>query len=314
MIYCLIPTLSFTQVIDNTASFRDIKSGNYIRFHYDNDFFTATDYYYTQGINIEYVHPSLIKNPVSKILVRFKDDHIKYGMAVEHIAFTPTSIRHNEILSHDRPFAAFVLLKSFSSSVDTSHRQRITAAFSIGIIGQAAFGEGMQKTIHHWLKNIEPLGWQNQIHNDVIVNYELNHEKQIYSSDHFVSLNSNLMIEAGTLVDEMSAGFTVTAGKYTPPFSGAEKKDGNNFQLYFYNQPLLRFNGYDATLQGGMLNHASPYTLSADEITRITFRDNFGIILTTGKLYLEYYQSFLTKEFNSGRTHRWGGIKIGLAF
>ena len=56
------------QIIDPTVTFKTIHHKSYLRFYYDNDFFTKTDYYYTQGITVEYVHPSLRKNPVTKIL------------------------------------------------------------------------------------------------------------------------------------------------------------------------------------------------------------------------------------------------------
>ena len=64
------------QIIDNTPSFKN--SGNtYIRFQYDNDFFTKTDEYYTQGIHVELVDPSLKKNPLSNLLLSLKNSDKK---------------------------------------------------------------------------------------------------------------------------------------------------------------------------------------------------------------------------------------------
>ena len=72
--------------------------------------------------------------------------------------------------------------------------------------------------------------------------------------------------------------------------------------------------GYDATLQGGLFNKESPYVIPDSKITRATLQNNFGIVMRIKKLYLEYSQSFLTDEFDSGGNHRWGGIRIGCAF
>tara|TARA_R110000868_G_scaffold77551_7_gene221901 strand:+ start:580 stop:783 length:204 start_codon:yes stop_codon:yes gene_type:complete len=45
------------QKIDNLVSFRDIKSTNYFRFNYDNDYFAASDKNYTQGYSFVLVSP-----------------------------------------------------------------------------------------------------------------------------------------------------------------------------------------------------------------------------------------------------------------
>lgn len=308
---CLLPLLSVAQRIDNTAAFRDISGERYIRLHYDNDFFTASDFYYTQGYSFEVVHPALRKNPLTNALIRLKNGTTKYGLAFDHFGFTPTDIGRRDILFNDRPFASCLMLKTFAISVDTVRQSRLSAVLSTGAIGPVAFGEGMQTTIHRWINGVKPRGWRHQIQNDVIINYELNHEKQIYQYKNFFLLATNAQVRVGTLSDKAQIGLTLMAGKLNSPFLTSGSK--NRFQLYFYNQPLLGFIAYDATLQGGLFNRANPYTLSASELNRVTFQDNFGIVLKTRKVYLEYYQSILTREFKSGMPHRWGGFRIGLS-
>jgi hypothetical protein len=46
--------LLFSQTSDSTAIPKKLES--YIRFKYDNDFFSATDRYYTQGIQLSVIH------------------------------------------------------------------------------------------------------------------------------------------------------------------------------------------------------------------------------------------------------------------
>ena len=76
----------------------------------------------------------------------------------------------------------------------------------------------------------------------------------------------------------------------------------------------MTFVGYDATLQGGLFNKSSPYTIRAMDLSRIKVENNFGVLFTFRKLFLEYFQTIMTKEFKKGNFHRWGGIKIGLSF
>jgi len=47
--------LSTAQVIDNAALYRNMLSDKSIRLHYENDYFSASDLYYTQGINLEII-------------------------------------------------------------------------------------------------------------------------------------------------------------------------------------------------------------------------------------------------------------------
>ncbi|MFN0047882.1 MAG: lipid A deacylase LpxR family protein [Cytophagales bacterium] len=303
-----VSTPIFSQKIEHLASIRSMNSHSYGRIHYENDWFSGFDQYYTQGINLECVNPVLKSNPINVVLLKLPKSTLKYGLAFDHNGYTPTSIRSDGILYGDRPFAATFVVKSFSISIDTVSRSSISAGLSVGIIGSAAIGKQMQSTIHGWIGGTQPQGWQHQIQNDLAVNYEINHEKLLINTN-FFSLNSNAQIKIGSLSDKLQAGFTFTLGKFNSVLAGNAMK--NQFQMYIYSQPLVNFVGYDATMQGGLFNSNRPYTLKADEIERIVFQNNFGAILKFKKLYLEYHQTIITKEFSQGLYHRWGGIKIG---
>ncbi|MBK8362780.1 MAG: DUF2219 family protein [Bacteroidetes bacterium] len=102
-----------------------------------------------------------------------------YGLSIEHNVFTPSSIRHDEILYGDHPFSAFLLLKSYVRSYDSKSGSVVSSSISLGFIGPAAFGKEMQTSIHTWLENLLPLGWDHQIRNDFLLNYQLNYERMI---------------------------------------------------------------------------------------------------------------------------------------
>ena len=106
------------------------------------------------------------------------------------------------------------------------------------------------------------------------------------------------------------------AGNFTDPYksNNRTKKEIKKFRYYLYGQTETSIIGYDASLQGGLFNHSSPYTISSGNITRVTFQGDYGIVVSFRKIYLEYCQSYLTKEFSTGKFHRWGGIRIGSGF
>ncbi len=302
------------QRIDNTASFRQTGSDTFIRLHYDNDLFTGTDYYYTQGYALEVINPALRKNPLTQLLIKRKRSQTQYGLTFEHTGFTPTSIQSNAIRVGDRPFAAAILLKSSGTSTDTLRRVRIVSVLSTGVMGPVALGSEIQTALHRLTNGIEPHGWQYQIQNDVILNYTFSYEKQLYAYRHALSVSALGQAQVGTFSDRLQTGVVVMAGWFNSPFGPTSNRSRLPVQLYVYAQPIVSLVGYDATLQGGLFNRSSPYVIQPGQLTRTTLQTNVGAVFTYKKLYLEYYQSALSREFDTGLSHRWGGVKIGVSF
>ncbi len=301
---------SLAQPINTADSYRIISGSKYTRFYYDNDFFTSTDGNYSQGINLEIVNPGLRKFPLTKLLVSIGSGVKKYGIAFEHLAYTPTSIRNEEIIIGDRPFAACFYLKTFKLSSDTVRNMLFSSALDAGVIGKNAGGEWMQKTIHRNLNNIEPLGWDNQVKNDIILNYDITFEKALMPYSKGVMFSSISKLSAGTLRDNFGSGFSVMAGKFDNPFF-TNTNSGNDFQYKIYSSTLITLIGYDASLQGGLFNNDSPYTIAAKDISRLVVSSEAGITIQFKKLSAEYFQVIKSREFNTGEYHRWGGIRIG---
>lgn len=306
------------QAIDNTASFRMVNADAYIRFQYENDFFTAKDYYYTQGINLEVVHPSFTKFFLNKILVAPKADSHQFGISIEHNGYTPTSITYDGILYGDRPFTAALMFKNFSMSANAVKRRRITTSLTLGVIGPAAGGYWMQSTIHRWVNDVQPLGWKYQIQNDVIVNYEASIEKNWVRSQERILVNTFAAARIGTLNTKLSSGLVIMAGRIHPRITSIFAPNENavassrKFNFHFYIQPMINLVGYDATLQGGLFNASSPYTIPAGDVERFTFQINGGLVISAGSVYLEYFRTYISKEFETGLDHKWGGVRVGV--
>jgi hypothetical protein len=316
LVFGLVFTLSgqaIAQAITNTSVERDIHRDKYLRLNYGNDFFTKTDFYLTQAINLELLHPSLGRSLVYKVFYRPKNWETRYGVAIEHDAYTPVYYERKEIQYGDRPFEGALFLKIFMLNTDLKKKQRITSSLSAGVIGPASGAKQMQVFIHENTPNIVPQGWDNQVQNDVVLNYEFTYQKQVFAIDHFLLATADGVARLGSLNTKANIGFTLMAGYFDSPFATLNIK-GEKIRFYAYDHPELNIVGYDATLQGGLFNHTSQYTITTNDVQRLVFRNNWGIVVQFGKVYLEYYQFFTTKEFRSGTDHRNGGIQIGFAF
>lgn len=304
-----LPLVLFGQRIDNTLSYRDIGTDRYFRFNYDNDFFSASDLYYTQGYSLELATPWLRKNPLNTLFIKPDGSTIINGIALEKSGFIPTDITADEILYGDRPYAATITLKSFLVATDTVAKQRLASSLTIGMIGPAAFGDEMQTAIHEWIDDDIPMGWQYQIKNDLIINYELSFEKQLVRLTDFAAVTSHTKARLGTLNTSLATGFTIALGLLNSSYS--DKGNNKKFQIYIYSHPMGALVGYDATMQGGVFNSKNPYTIPSSGIERFTLQNDYGLVMRYNSFYFEYSQAVLTREFKTGNSHRWGGFKIG---
>lgn len=306
-----IPALVAGQKIDNTASFRELQSDRYFRFNYDNDYFASSDANYTQGYSFELVSPAISKNPVNRLFLRPANDRLQTGVSIEHIGYSPNNIKSAAIQYGDRPFAAAIMLKSFTIATDTLRHSRLVSSLNLGLLGPGAFGKEMQVAIHEATGNPIPMGWQHQIRNDVVVNYEISYEKQLLDWQYF-RLQTNNTVRLGTLFTNTSVGVNGVLGLINAPYASSKNK--KRFCLYAYSQPMVTVVGYDATLQGGLFNRKSPYTVNDREINRLTAQHTYGFVLQTKTLFFEYTRTAITREFSSGTAAKWGGIRIGFGF
>src|ERR1044071_10115198 len=85
-LFLSLPFITYGQAIDNTLAYKQLQGDRFIRFNYENDYFSARDRFYTQGIVIEYAHPLLAKNPVNMLFPRVGDKAV-YSISVEQDAY-----------------------------------------------------------------------------------------------------------------------------------------------------------------------------------------------------------------------------------
>lgn len=286
-----------------------------VRFTYDNDFFSATDRYYTQGVRLEYIAPVFQKSPVNYMLVKDKNAQLFCGMALERDGFTPGSIRIDTIPAGNRPYAATSFLSGFAISVNKDLNTRITSQLDLGIIGPASGGKEEQTAIHNAINGLPPLGWQYQVANDAVVNYTFQYEKGVINQEH-IQLAGLTQARLGTLFTDASAGVLIRAGWMNDYFSNlgiTTQSDSRKFQVYGFAKAIGKAVGYNASMQGGLFNK-SVYTLAPDEINRVVATGFYGLVIAYRRFQLEYTKAHITKEFKNGTSHGWGHCAISFCF
>jgi lipid A 3-O-deacylase len=294
-----------------------------VRINFDNDIFDNTDRYYTNGIRFDFVSPALKQSPLSWCMVPYWGHAVNYyGISIGQNMYTPYTTKVGGIHQGDRPYAAYLFLGSFKISNDASNKFRQTSEIDIGVIGPSSFGDFVQKSFHSSVPtNNEPLGWEYQIQNDLVLNYNLTFEKGLVSTRR-IEFNLNALGDLGTLYTNMGGGFLFRTGIMNSYFdsygysnSKLNKAKGySKFQVFLFITSLGKLVGYDATLEGGMLNKSSIYTLSSKDISLLTYQGSIGLTIAYAGLRLDLEQFLLSPEFHGGELHKWGhiGITIGM--
>ena len=277
----------------------------------DNDLFDYTDHYYTSGQSLELFHPAISMSPFTYLLPSLKASYNYFSISLFQNLYTPLFLTRDYILTGDRPFASYLCIGHRKYSLQPDRLMRLETHLDLGIIGPGSLGKISQDIFH----TDTPVGWMYQVDNDFVFNYFLRFEQGIFHKKNF-DMAYYVGGQAGSLYDNLVGGVFLQAGKTngryqslfltTPANSLYKKRIRFYFNLDLENKMVL----YDATLQGGMFNLNSVYTILDENMKRYVFTGRAGFGIGLGPLSVEAEQVFLTPEFDGGKHHFWFRIKI----
>jgi hypothetical protein len=280
--------------------------------NFDNDIFSYTDRYYTNGVTLGYAAPSFAVMPVSKLLpLAGRTNVSSASISLHHAMYTPFTTKTPPSLMNDRPYASTLFVRYSLLSENTEKGITLSSSIDLGVMGEAALGSFFQKTVHAGVpNNDEPLGWETQIGNDVVLNYNINVFKDLLRIRNF-ELLSRASIQLGTLYTRAGSGFDFSIGRISQPANKRTLRPHSQKWQYGVKGGLeLRFTGYDATLQGGWFNKNNIYALKPEEIERLTALLHLGFYTRFHNFGLNISQHFLSPEFKEGKKHLWGQISL----
>jgi len=277
-----------------------------------NDATFRTDYYFTQGISANLVHPDLRKSPVNKILLGNKKRGLHYyGLKVAYDGFTPLSIEDQNIRYGDRPYAAYIYATQYKIQMNAIKKQRLTSGLDLGFMGPGAGTRAFQTKVHEWLDAPAPQGWQYQVKTDLVLGYNAVYEKGLISRFKAAELIGTAGASLGTLYTHAQTGLLLRTGKMNGYFQNlgiAHRQNRINLQRFqFYAQGRVngKLVGYNATLQGGLLNRNSVYTIKAPDIKRTVLQKSAGLVGAYKGICFESSVVWLSPEFRNGRSHKY---------
>ena len=285
-----------------------VNPSTYFCVSFDNDIFTNTDRYYTNGIRFDLIDPGFNRSFLTRLMIPSKGPARNYyGISLVHRMYTPWDPHLDTITPGERPFSSYFYLGFNRVSNTLGKRYRQMSALNIGLIGSAAQGEMLQEAIHI----TELSGWKYQISNDIILDY-LFHSEAALIRRRSIEIGAWANARAGTLYDQISIGPYLITGIYDPTYvdqitegtwgiSNPESDRAQCFVFYRFRTTLV---GYDATLQGGIFTR-SEYTLSTDQIRHVTFEHNLGLAAAYKWVSFQAEYTRLSPEYDGCESHEW---------
>lgn len=279
---------------------QNVNEAAFIKLSEDDDFLNfrgdGTDRAYTSGFKLElyYTRNSTPLFPGNLLLkISGKSENL-YGWGLTQNIYTPNKIDKSDIQYGDRPYCGLTYLSHMLISSDKEKKQKLTTILSLGLIGKYSFAGQIQTSVHRLIKYQQPMGWDNQIRTDIIINYGILYEHLLFSPTPNLEIIGNISGNAGTLYNNMGLGVQFRTGLFNnyftnyehPAFKPAiENSSIRKFQFFFYMKTQGTVVMDDATLQGGFFSrNSSPYVISKDSISRFFLQYEYGIIIAKNVL------------------------------
>ncbi len=171
-----IKILFLIMLIVNTLAFADDKADDsswelyHMKIFFENDIFAQTDNQYTSGekINLTY-HVENPTAPIYDLLISSGSaSDIFTSFSFANQIYTPEDLLTSKLILDDRPYAGWTYLEAgiHKSTKDSLN----TILLKVGMVGPSSQSENIQKQIHELSGSDEPMGWNNQLKDELGVN------------------------------------------------------------------------------------------------------------------------------------------------
>lgn len=241
------------------------------------------DYYYTDGIYFGFCYVTdpkkfkwLKKTIIKKMINTFE---------LRQDIYTPRSGSVQAL--EDRPFTGYLAL-TFNKYIFSQKNNLVELGTSIGTIGPNALGKDLQTTYHSIFGFYNVEGWDTQLRNELSLNFNALLLKPIIKGSkekRFFNLDGYTKAQLGNAFTNISLGGLLRLGSAENNWNSShwrarisrtnDAAPVLDHELYFFYEPLVTLQAYNATIQGGMfIKNKGPVT---GDIKPFVFTNQIGI-------------------------------------
>ncbi|MBC2606617.1 lipid A deacylase LpxR family protein [Pelagicoccus albus] len=173
----------------------------------DNDFPAGTDEHYTAGTEFDFAYRPWYD----------EDEKAVYHqtLALGQWIFTPENVDAIEVIENDRPFAGWTYLRYGQHRTD--QRSVKSWQLTLGLVGPSSFAEDIMRSIHKLTDNRMPLGWRNQLSDELGVALERSEIRRLhvwnFADERGLELASFNRFALGNVDTSLTQGFQLRYGR-----------------------------------------------------------------------------------------------------
>ena len=191
--------------------------GSEIQIFIENDSFSGSDQYYTNGIKIGGGIPAdkvnklftFTPNTLLDVITDGASNH--FGLFIGQNLYTPRNITIAAAQPNDRPWAAWAYIGAVAQSVKEDRMH--TVEFDLGFVGSPALGRQVQTFWHDYVVDAaEPKGWGNQIRAEPGILLTYLHKRR-YGDSNGIQFVPHAGLSIGTIMTLARAGGIVRFGQ-----------------------------------------------------------------------------------------------------
>lgn len=194
--------------------------------------FEHTDGDYTQGLRFNWSYvpgcapkwmgewgekhlPSLGESLRHLVYEQEVSADVRYAVEFGHMIFTPNDINESQPILDDRPYAGLLFGGLSYAIVDnqgnTARRQH-QFELQLGVVGPISQAEQSQKIVHSVMRGQQPHGWDNQVRNEPVMQFNYTFQRRFVSPDGHFDVIPGVAIAAGSVFDYAAINGVVRVG------------------------------------------------------------------------------------------------------
>ncbi len=199
----------------------DQESWELFRFnlYFENDLFSTSDNQYSSGEKFNFIYH--VENPQSTfydlLFLDLGEEDVYMSFSLANMIFTPEDLSQTGLIVDDRPYTGWTYVEA---SLHKSSASRLHSLYlQIGYVGPNSKAEEIQTAIHEMTDSEPPMGWDNQLSNELGVNLRYIH-KWRFAPEPLFNVETAFVPfvegDLGNIIVQASAGMSMRVGWNIP--------------------------------------------------------------------------------------------------
>lgn len=295
-----------------------------LRIYEDDDFFNVwgrgTDRGYSNGSQVGYLYmkkkPSVFLD--KWILPTAGANAINvFEWDLMQVMITPNQIADSSFIPSDFYYAGALFATHGLTSYSPEKKYSFRSELVFGVLGPWALAKESQTFFHHLIGYQPPRGWEYQVPNAPLLNYNFTYEAMLWNPIKSLEILGSVDGKIGTMATAFSALSYIRYGLFNPYFGNRDLAvaSARRFQLYLMARPQFTFTAYNALLQGGIFkstdtNFEQLQGGQQTHMRRWSIGMDYGIGIVINRMSLLYTQKTRTEWMSGTGKHSVGNITL----